>query len=89
MDFYKGVCTINDDDEGFCDDGVVSLQLNNHEFVSIMNDLSKLPDGQFTEIYKLLEESYKSNYGYCCNTEYRSIDKTAICHKCGKIVRLT
>lgn len=90
-----GGCSINDDDEGFCDDGRVVLVLNEHQFISCMKELSVIWDdkhkkqGQMLEIYRLLRESYESNYAMCCGIEFKSIRKKVICPSCGKIVSLT
>jgi len=89
MYFYNGTCIIGDSDEDFCDEGRVVVVLNEHQFISVMKDLSKLDQYYNLEIKKVLEESYNSNYAMCCGIEFKSIRKKVICPSCGKIVSLT
>ena len=89
MYFYNGTCTINDDDEAFCEDGMIVLHLNDVQYTQVMKELSKLKGGQFTKIYNILEKEYKENYGTCCGVEFRSAQKNVICNGCGKVVGLT
>ena len=90
-----GGCSINDEDEYFCEDGRVILVLNEHQFIHSMKELAKIWDdgnkmsGQMLEIYKLLKESYESNYAICCGITFKSIRKKVICPSCGQIVSLT
>ena len=90
-----GECSINDDDEYFCDNGKVVLVLDAGQYIGVMKELSKIWDdknklaGQMLWIFKLLKESYESNYGMCCNIEFKSIQKKVVCPSCGRMVSLT
>jgi len=93
MQFYStGSASINDEDEEYLADGKAVYVVDPEVLMSLLNDaVANVPmfftTRLYSEITKIL--SGEGETGFCCGTEFRANIKTAVCPKCGKIVRLT
>lgn len=79
----KNVLMINDDDEGFAEDGVQVMVLTGAEFEEL---LVYLPKGK---AQGLLDKFYGANFQYHCNIMHYSNKSRTICQGCGEILQLT
>jgi hypothetical protein len=74
---------INDDDEGYAEDGVQVMVLTGAEFEEL---LVYLP---IDKANALLDKHYGANFKYHCNIMHYSNKSRTICQGCGEILELT
>ena len=79
----KNELMINDDDEGYAEDGIQVMVLTGAEFEEL---LVYLPQDK---AQALLEKHYGANFKYHCNIMHYSNKNRIICQGCGKILKLT
>lgn len=74
---------INDDDEGFAEDGIQVMVLTGAEFEDLLVSLP-IAKGE-----ALLDKFYGANFKYHCNIMHYSNKSETLCQGCGKVLQLT
>ena len=79
----KNVLMINDDDEGFAEDGIQVMVLTGAEFEELLVYMPK------DKAQGLLDKFYGANFKYHCNIMHYSNKSRTICQGCGEVLELT
>jgi hypothetical protein len=82
----RNVLSINDEDDGFEDNGVMVMVLSGEDFFHLLHVLPR------ADAQKLIDNYYEANFGSCKSCDsvnfYNSNKSTIVCTDCGNIVQL-